>query len=117
MFVLIVSPLLLPVPYAQFVEMKGDKNYMNACKGPFPYSYKWNFDICQSAGKNDFTATITGADAGTARSQTLVEATPDNVIQRCAYRRTTQGPAGETQDWLAKRAPGYPEDTLWQSYK
>ena len=97
--------------------MKGDKNYMNACKGPFPYSYTWTFDICQVKGESKFTALITGADAGMTRSQTLVEATPDNVIQLCAYRRTTQGWAGASQDWAARQAPGYPSDTTWQTFK
>lgn len=97
--------------------MKGDKNYMNACKGPFPYSYSWSFDICQAQGSAEFTAVITGADAGTTRSQRLVEGTPDNVIQLCAYRRTTQGAAGASQDWAARASPGYPADTTWQTRK
>ena len=47
----------------------------------------------------------------------LVEATPDLVISNCAYKPTTFGPAGATQDWKKLREPGYPSDQAWQAKK
>ena len=44
-------------------------------------------------------------------------ATPDVIILNCQYRATTLGPAGETQNWKKTNAPGYPEDSDWQSAK
>eukprot|EP00961_Rhodomonas_salina_P080380 1081378-Rhodomonas_salina.2 len=46
-----------------------------------------------------------------------VEANPDEQVSRCAYRPTTFGPAGVTQDWLKLGEPGYPADNSWQNWR
>ena len=101
----------------KFVEMKGDKNMANACKGPFPYQYSWTYEICQAKGQTAYTAIIAGAESTTTRSRTLARASPNEIISKCKYRPTVQGPAGLTQDWKKLQAPGYPEDQEWQKWK
>lgn len=104
----------------KFVEMKGDKNFPNACRGPFPYQYTWSFDICMAESNNPdnfYQAQIAGSDPSTMRTQRIVEANPDEQVSRCAYRPTTFGPAGVTQDWLKLGEPGYPADNSWQNWR
>lgn len=105
----------------RFVEMKGDKNEINACTGPFPFQYTFVYDICQAdyaTNTNyEYSALIAGSDPSQTRVRNLAEATPDLVISSCAYRPTTLGPAGATQDWKKLGEPGYPDDQAWQARK
>mmetsp|Transcript_32142 Transcript_32142/g.50172 ORF Transcript_32142/g.50172 Transcript_32142/m.50172 type:complete len:362 (+) Transcript_32142:401-1486(+) len=120
---------LTGVPYVQgsyaitykVIEMKGDMRWENACKGPFPYQFTWTFDIChdQNAGEdaNLYQAQIAGSDRSTIRSRRILEATPDVQVERCSYRSTSLGPAGEGQNWITLGEPDYPEDPAWQNWK
>mmetsp|Transcript_29750 Transcript_29750/g.95179 ORF Transcript_29750/g.95179 Transcript_29750/m.95179 type:complete len:263 (-) Transcript_29750:61-849(-) len=120
-----VLPCTTQVPYIQgswiitykFVELKGDRTVKNACRGPFPYYYTWTFDICQSPGSANYIAVINGAEVATPRYRKLIQATPDAISQNCKYSPTTYGPAGVTQDWALKSAPGYPSDNSWQNWR
>jgi hypothetical protein len=68
----------------QFVEMKGDKNTMNACKGPFPYSYTWQYDICFDQSTNQFTVSAVYVCVYTRRITASV-LTKVQINKKCEY--------------------------------
>ena len=71
----------------QTVEMKGDRGQPNACQGPFPWQYTWQFDICQGTDSNtggpsnSFIALISGTTVK--RSYSLVLSTSQIVQTNC----------------------------------
>ncbi len=69
----------------QFVEMKGDRSKISACKGPFPWKYVWNFDVCQfgegNPRRNTYTAMKTGSEVYA--TKILAPADPKSVLSAC----------------------------------
>jgi len=65
--------------------MKGERSKISACRGPFPWEYSWNFDICQfasgNARRNTYTAMKTGTDDYIVK--VLAPAEPKSVLSAC----------------------------------
>ena len=69
-----------------FVEMKGDRGQPNACQGPYPWQYTWQFDLCQGTDSTgapslSFIALISGTTYQ--RSYTFALSTSQLVQTNC----------------------------------
>jgi hypothetical protein len=94
------------------VEMKGDRGKTNACQGPFPWKYTWQFDICQGndaetgAPSRVFVALISGTTVK--RVYTFSLSTSQTVQTNCKdqYNYVNEAPVtinaavwGFPQNW------------------